>query len=173
MRMSVRSLLEASQTCSIGAIVMGLAAGFLEAATGPYVCWDSCPPPESYSSYLVSTTVTVLIPSLALEALALVAFVAYCLATGQAGRAIAQVVVALVGGALGGVALNAFLQHGQASVPLTSDGSFDESALETWQTQWGWALMLVVGAWSVILAWLPWSAVPRLRRPPAPPASER
>lgn len=173
MKKSVRSLLEASQTCSIGAIVMGLAAGFLEAASGPYVCFDSCPPPESYFSYLAPTTVTVLIPCLALEALALITFVAYCLATGPALRAIAQVVVLLVSGALGVVALNAFLQHGQASVPLTSEGVFDEFALETWQTQWGWALMLVVGAWSVILAGLQWLAVRRLRRPPAPPASKR
>ncbi len=160
MRMLARFLLIASRFFAITAMVAGVGAGLIEATVASaFVCVDSCPVPFTYFANQGPSAVKEMTPCVVIEALALITFLTYCAATRQPRRAAIALLFFLVGGLVGFVALNAFLQHGQASVPLTFDDYFpDGRSLEAWVSQWGLALMVVAGIWTGILAYLQWPA---------------
>ena len=160
MRRTDKALLYTSRVFASGAVVMGISPGLLTATLGAaLVCFDSCPTPVNYFPGQGPAAVRVMIPCIALAVLALLTFTGYCAATGQLRRAAWQTLVLLAGGAIGVVVLNAFLLRGQASVPLTFDGYFADSAsLQAWVKEWGLALTLVAGAWAGALAYLQWAA---------------
>jgi hypothetical protein len=161
MRKVARFLLIASRFLAIVAILAGVGAGLLYAMFGGLICLDTCPEPWVYFANQGPTAVRVMTPCVVIEALAVVIFLAYCAATRQPRRAVISLLVLLIGGLVGGVALYAFLEHGQASVSLTHDqyyAYFVERSLETWVTLWGLGLMVVAGVWSGVLARLQWPA---------------
>ena len=159
MRKVLLVLLYTSRFLAICAVLAGLGAGLLTGAFGAFVCVDSCPTPVDYFPSQGPTAVWVMIPCVALAVLALLTFTGYCIATRQARRAIVQTLVLVVGGVVGSFALNAFMLHGQASVPLTFDDYFaDSGSLEAWVKEWGLALTVVAGVWSGSLAYLQWAA---------------
>src|SRR5437660_12595921 len=89
MRQVVQFLLFASRVLALCAVLAGLAAGLLQATIGAtIICVDSCPPRDAYFSDLGPIAVRIMTPCVVLEVLALVAFVAYCLATRQARRVV-------------------------------------------------------------------------------------
>ncbi|MGZ3666232.1 MAG: hypothetical protein ACXVDA_17315 [Ktedonobacterales bacterium] len=149
----------ASQGLALCAVLAGLAAGFLEAVVGAtLICVDTCSSRDDYFSHLGADVARVMTPCVVLEGLALAAFLAYCLATRQARRALTPVLFFLVGGLIGVAALNALLQYGQATVPVGEEGFLIAASAETWAWLWGLALLLVAGAWSGVLAYLQWAA---------------
>ena len=160
MRRTAKALLYTSRVFASGAVVVGISAGLLTATLGAaIVCFDSCPTPVAFFPGQGPAAVGVMIPCIALAVLALLTFAGYCVATRQLRRAARQALVLVVGGLVGGVALNAFLLHGQASVPLTFDDYFaDSGSIEAWVKEWGLALTLVAGVWSGSLAYLQWAA---------------
>jgi hypothetical protein len=154
------TLLVLSRLLVVGAVVAGVAAGFIQAWLGAaFVCFDTCPDPTVFFPSEGPKTIQIMTPSVAIELAALVIFVLYCLITRQPRRAIKQA-VALVGiGVVAAIALYLILAFGQAHVALKSDGAdtyFDESSVVKWESLWGLALMTIVGAWSIILARLQW-----------------
>ncbi|HEX8996857.1 MAG TPA: hypothetical protein VF812_12585 [Ktedonobacterales bacterium] len=157
MRSSVRLLLYAARACAIGAVIAGLALGMLYATLGAaFVCVDSCPPPVYLFDNLGPTSVGVLTPCLALEALALVAFLIYCAATRQARRA-AIVIVALLGiGAIGGALLNTLFWQGEAAFVGGRYGLLSEGPAPEWVRLWGLSLTAAAFVWSGTLAILQW-----------------
>ncbi|MGZ3640001.1 MAG: hypothetical protein ACXVCX_19390, partial [Ktedonobacterales bacterium] len=81
MRKVAQFLHVASRVLAICAVLAGLAAGFLQTTIGAtIICVDSCPPRDAYFSDLGPTAVRIMTLCVVLEVLALVAFVAYCLA---------------------------------------------------------------------------------------------
>jgi hypothetical protein len=162
MRKLARFLLIASRFLAIVAILAGVGAGLYEATIGRFIaCFDNCPVPGDYFANQGPAAVQQMTPCVVIEALAVVIFLAYCAATRQPRRAVISLLALLIGGLVGGVALYAFLEHGQASVSLTHDqyyAYFVERSLETWVTLWGLGLMVVAGVWSGVLARLQWSA---------------
>ena len=85
--------------------------------------------------------------------------VTYCLATRQVQRAVLAFLVLLVGGLAGIAALAALLHHAQATLPSASGSdccALLPDQLRAWDSLWGWALTLVAGAWSGVLAYLQW-----------------
>jgi hypothetical protein len=139
------------------AMLAGLGAGLLEAIGAGLVCVDSCPTRDFYFSYLGPTAVRIMTPGVVLDMLAAAVFLLYCLATRQTGRAVIVLLVLLVGGLLGAAALDALLQHAQATLPSASDSEIlIEGPVEAWAEQWGWILTLLAGAWSGVLAFLQW-----------------
>jgi hypothetical protein len=158
MRKLAGFLLIASRFLAIIALLVGVGAGLLGAVTGGFVCFDNCPEPGVYFANQGPITVRVMTPCIVLEMIALLLFLAYCVSTRQGSRAIRQVIVLLVVGLVGVVALYFFMLHGQASLPLTQYDSFQEGPLVAWEGQWGLALAVAAGAWSGILAYLQWAA---------------
>jgi hypothetical protein len=163
MRRVVQGLPYLSLVLASCAIVAGLGAGLLEGTFGAdFVCFDSCPDRDFYFSYLGPGTAQLLLPCIVLGVLATAVFVTYCLATRQVRRAVLAFLVLLVGG-LAGIAalaaLAALLQHAQATLPSASGSdccALLPDQLQAWQRLWGWALALVAGAWSGVLAYLQW-----------------
>lgn len=154
------TLLILSRLLVVCACIAGVGAGIIQAWLGAgFVCFDTCPEPISFFPTEGPRAIQMMTPCVAIELAALVIFVVYCLVTRQPRRAVKQA-VALVGiGVVGVVALNLILAFGQAHVALKSDGVdtyFDESSLVSWESLWGLALMVIVGAWSIILARLQW-----------------
>ena len=146
---------------AVGAVLLALAAGFLQAWFGAgFVCFDTCPERIFFFPTEGPRAIKYMTPSVACALVALAFFVLYCLVTRQPRRAVKQAVVFVVGGVIAFIALNLILAFGQAHVALIPDGAgntyFDESSLEAWESLWGLALMAVVGAWSIILARLQW-----------------
>lgn len=159
MRQVVRLLHPASRGLALCAVLAGLAAGFLEAVVGAiFICVDSCSPRDVYFSHLGADVVRVMTPCVVLELLALTAFVGYCLATRQARRAILPILFLLVGGLIGVAALDAFLLHGQATLPVDEGGFLLENPTQTWAQFWGMSILLVAVAWSGVLAYMQWRA---------------
>lgn len=156
MRIFVQFLHLTSRFLAICAMLAGLVAGFLEAVVGAtIICVDSCPPRDAYFSDLGPIAVRIMTPCVVLAVLALVAFVAYCLATRQARRVVMPILFLLVGGVIGVAALDALLQHGQATVG-TDQGFLLSAPAQAWAGLWGLSLTLVAGAWSGVLARLQW-----------------
>ena len=157
MRKVAQFLHVASRVLAICAVLAGLAMGLLEAAIGATViCVDSCGRRDAYFAGLGPTAVRVMKPCVVLEVLAVAVFLAYCLATRQARRTIAPILFFLVGGLVGVAALNALLEHGQATVPADAGGFLIAASAEAWAGLWWLALTLVAGAWSGVLAYLQW-----------------
>lgn len=157
MRQVIQFLRLASRGLAICAVLAGLAAGLLAGTIGAaFICFDTCPPRESYFSHLGLGVVQVMTPCVVLEVLAVAAFVAYCLATQQTRRTIAPILFLLIGGLVGVVALVALLQHGQATLPVDSYGYLVETQAEAWAQQFGLVLALVAVAWSGVLVRLQW-----------------
>ncbi|HEX9067669.1 MAG TPA: hypothetical protein VF807_02785 [Ktedonobacterales bacterium] len=141
-----------SRVLAVCACIAGLGGGFLLVLLAGFVCFDSCPSPEGLPSGLALLSVWLMIPCVALEVLALAAFVPYGVTTGQARRAVRQAGILLGGGLVGVAALGALILLGQA----TSWGNFGNGALESWARFWGVVLMVVAGAWAGVLAYLEW-----------------
>ncbi len=156
---AVPSLLFATRGLAVCAVLAGLGAGLLEATFGGLVCFDNCPTRASYFAYLGPGAVHVLTPCVVLEALALVAFLAYCLATRQTRRAVISLLFLLVAGAVGVVALSALAQHAQDTLPVWGGDAGDllrEAPLGDWIVQWGLAVALAAGVWSGVPAFIQW-----------------
>lgn len=146
---------------AICAVVLALAAGALQAIfLSAFVCFDACPEPTFFFPTEGPKAINLMIPCVAAALVALVFFVLYCLVVRQPRRAVKQVIVFAVSGAIAFVALTLILAFGQAHVALKSDGAgntyFDERSLESWESLWGLILMAVAGAWAIILARLGW-----------------
>lgn len=157
MRKVVEFLHFTSRVLALCAVLAGLAAGIFKATfIANLICADSCPTPAFYFSYLGPATVWLLAPCVALEILALAAFLAYCVATRQARRAVMSLLFLLVGGLLGVAALDALLKHAQATLPVDEGGLLVEAQVFAWEHLWGLAFLLVAGAWSGVLAYLQW-----------------
>lgn len=158
MRQVVQSLLFASQRfLALCAVLAGLAAGLFALSFGTaFICFDTCPTREFYFAHLGPGTVQLMTPCIVLEVLALAAFLVYCLATRQPRRTIRPILFFLLGGLVAVAALDALLQHAQATLPVNSDGLLVESAVETWAQLWGLSLTLIAGAWSGVLSRLQW-----------------
>ncbi len=157
MRKVARFLHAASRVLAVCAVLAGVAVGFLQATIGAAViCVDSCVTRAFMFSYLGPSTVQMLTPCVVLEMLALAAFVAYCLATGQARRTIMPILFLLVVGLVGVAGLDALLQHGQTTLPVDEGGFLIEASAQSWRALWGMAIMLVAGAWSGVLAYMQW-----------------
>lgn len=148
-------LLPVSRVLAVCACIAGLVGGFFIVLLGRFICFDYCPGPEGFS-ILAYSSMWVMLPCVALEVLAVVTFVPYCIATGQADRAVRQAAVLLLGGLVGVAVLGALMLLARATLPLTSYGTFEETPLEQWAGVWGVALMVVAGTWSVVLAYLQW-----------------
>jgi hypothetical protein len=149
-----------SRSLAVCAVLAGLGAGFLEATVGvAFVCFDSCPDRDFYFSYLGLGAMRLMMPCVVLGVLATAVFVTYCLATRQVRRAVLAFLVLLVGGLAGIAALAALLQHAEATLPSASGSdccALLPDQLQAWQRLWGWALILVAGGWSGVLAYLQW-----------------
>lgn len=160
MRKVVQVLPYVSRSLAVCAVLAGLVAGLFEATfVADFVCFDSCPDRHFYFSYLDPRALLVMTPCVVLEVLAVAVFVAYGLATRQTRRAVLAVLVLLVGGLAGVVALAALLQHAQATLPSASGSdccALLPDQLQAWQRLWGWAIVLVAGGWSGVLAYLQW-----------------
>jgi hypothetical protein len=157
MRKAGQLLLYASRVLAICAVLAGLVTGLFEATLGAdFTCFDSCPTPEFFFSNLGTSAVWLMTPCVALESLALVTFLAYCAATGQARRAVTVILVLVVGGLAGAAALSALMRQGQANLPVTQDDILAEGSVVAWASQWGQALATVAVAWSSVLAFLQW-----------------
>lgn len=156
MQRAVSAVFIASRILAILAVLAGLAAGLLANALASLICFDTCPPAEGYFSGVGQGAVRLLTPCVALAALALAPFLAYCLATRQLWRAVIVVIFFPVGGLLGTVALNALLQHARATLPVTADGLLVETPLLAWVRQWALAILLIAVVWSGGLACLEW-----------------
>src|SRR5215469_9506523 len=101
----------ASRSLAICAVLAGIGVGFLQMTAGAaFVCFDSCVTREFMFSNLGPGTVQALLPCVVLALLALGAFVAYGLATGQARRVLMPILFLLIGGLLGVAGLDALLQ---------------------------------------------------------------
>ena len=147
----------ASGVLAICAVLAGLAAGLFMATFGSaLICFDTCPTREDFFSPRGPIAVQLMTPCVVLAVLALVAFVAYCLVTRQGRRVVMPILFLLVGGLIGFAALDALLQHGQATLPVGEDGLVAETPAQAWAQLWGLALTLVAGAWSGVLAYLQW-----------------
>jgi hypothetical protein len=139
------------------AVLAGLGAGLLQATIGTaFICFDTCPSSAYYFAHLGPTAVQILTPCVVLEALAMAAFVPYCLATRQTRRAVLALLVLLVGGLVGIAALAELLQHAQATLTGEEGDQLLADQLQALTQEWGLALMFVAGAWSGVLAYLQW-----------------
>jgi hypothetical protein len=147
----------ASRSLAVCAVLAGIGVGFLEVTFGAsFVCVDSCPTREFLFSYLGPSTVQWLLPCVVLELLALVAFVAYCLATGQARRVVLPILFLLAWGLVGVAGLSALLQNAQTTLPVGPGDILIADSAESFRALWGLAILLVAGAWSGVLAYLQW-----------------
>lgn len=155
MRQVVQFLHFASRGLAVCAVLAGLAPGLLAVFTAGFICADSCGQREVLVSHLGPGALRGLTPCAVLEALAVAAFLAYCLATRQARRAIIALLFLLVGGLVGVAALGAVMQQA-ATLPVGDAGFLIQGPAEAWATRWGLALTLVPGAWSGVLAYLQW-----------------
>jgi hypothetical protein len=159
MRKVAQFLLVASRGLAICAVVAGLGVGLLDVYLSHLVCFDSCPDRDFYFSYLGPTAVRLMTPCIVLEVLAMAVLVTYCLATRQVQRAVLAFLVLLVGGLAGIAALAGLLHRAQATLPSASGSdccALLPDQLRAWDSLWGWALTLVAGAWSGVLAYLQW-----------------
>jgi hypothetical protein len=158
MRKVAQFLHVASRVLAIGAILAGIGVGFLEATIGPsFVCFDSCPTRgEMFPNVGPGAALQALLPCIVLELLALGAFVAYCLATGQARRVVLPIFFLLVGGLLAVAGLDALRQHVATTIPVDQNGIVIAEAAQAWATWVGLAVVLVAGTWSGVLAYLQW-----------------
>jgi hypothetical protein len=157
MRKVVQVLPYVTRVLAICAVLAGIGVGFLQATFGSaFVCFDSCVTREFMFSYLGPSTAQMLLPCVVLELLALVAFVAYCLATGQARRVVMPILFLLIWGLVGVAGLYALLQHAQTTLPVDQDGVLIPESARSFRTLWGLAILLVAGVWSGVLAYLQW-----------------
>lgn len=155
--MVARALHIISRVCAFLAVLAGVFAGLLTVFASAFTCFDSCPTAEQYFARFVPGTQYVLTPCIALEAIALLIFVAYCVVTRQLGRALRQAAVFVVIGLVGVAALVALFQVCQANPPITADGYVAETPAETWMVWWGFAIATMAGIWTSVLAGLQWS----------------
>lgn len=153
---AVPSLLLASRGLSICAVLAGLSAGLLAWLGGALACMDTCPTREDFFAGLGPLAVRWLTPCVALEALTLLAFLAYCLATRQPWRAAISILFVLVGGLASVVALSALLRHARDTLPVGEGGVLVGTGIGDWMGHWGLAIALVAGAWSGVPALIQW-----------------
>lgn len=160
MQKFIKNLPLASGVLAVCAAGCGLAAGFLAIIGATEPCVDGCPTREVYFSRLGLSTVGLMIPCIVFEVLAVAAFLANCLATRQARRAVMPLLFLLVGGLVGVATLDGLflLLHSQATLPVDSSGHLVETPAKAWAVLWGISLLLIAGAWSSILAYLQWLA---------------
>ena len=94
-------------------------------------------------------------PCVVLEALALMSFLAYCLATRQAWRAVISLLFLLVSGLIGVNILSTLMQQA-ATLPVGDSGFLYEAPAVAWAHQWGLALILAAGVWTGVPALIQW-----------------
>lgn len=162
-RKIARFLLPTSNVLAVLAALVGLGLGFLLATLGAaFTCFDSCPTPDDYFARLVTGTLNLMTPCIALEALTLVALVAYHAAKREPLRALAPTLILVLGNLVGVAALTAQYWQGQSSLPVTPDGLLVEDAVTAWGFTWGMAVLIVAvapPAGFAILQWLRWMRV--------------
>jgi hypothetical protein len=159
MRQVVGFLPVVTRGLAICAVLAGLGAGLLDVIAAGFVCVDSCPTRDFYVSYLGPSRARFMTPCVVLEVLAVAVFVLYCLATRQSRRAGIAVLVLLVGGLVSFATLDALLQYAQATLPSATSAGGEvllAGPVEAWEEQWAWAITLVAGAWSGVLAFVQW-----------------
>lgn len=157
MRVFAVVLFYASRVLAVFAVLAGLAAGLLIATYfAAFTCFDTCPSPDDFFSRFVGA-MRVVMPCVALEALALVTFVAYCVATSQPRRAIKQTIMFLVSGLVGVAALDAVFQLCQATLPVTEYYMVAEGPAEAWMEGLGLTIIVLACGWTALLARLQWS----------------
>jgi hypothetical protein len=146
------SLHSAARILAILAVVVGLLAGCVMTYGVSFVaCFDTCYSPDFYLSYTVPAEIRFMTPCLVLAALALVVFLAYCLATHQLRRALLVLLFFLVGGLVGVAVLNGLVQLAQLSLANADSLHINDEAA-AWVRWWGPALTLVVVVWCGVLA---------------------
>ena len=154
MRKGVWLLLPSSQVLTVLACLAGLGAGFLIATLGAtFACFDTCPTSDDFFVHLGPETLSLMTPCLALETLALAAFMAYWVAMGKPRRVLKPLLVLALGGLIASVALIALLTHGQNTLPVTTYGLLAEDPVTQWERYWGLAIVGAVGVLS-ITQWL-------------------
>lgn len=153
-------MLYATRALTAAAVVAGLFMGlFVNTLAAAFTCFDSCPSPAFFFSALVSSTMWTVAPAVALEVLALAAFVAYCVLSRQRGRAVVAVAVAVIGALVGAAMLAALMRQGQASLPLfPGEDILAEEPLVRWRELWGFAVTGALVIWSGFLTFLLWRA---------------
>lgn len=163
MQRVVPSLLIVARVLGILALLAGLFIGYL--AAGPvagFTCFDSCPTRDVFFSTFIPAAMRLMLFCVPLPALALLFFLVYCLATRQPWRALIVLLVFIVGGLLGFVALNGLVEQARTTLPVNEYGLVDSS----WASMWGRTLLLLAVLWSGGLACLEWGRRwGRLRQP--------
>jgi hypothetical protein len=159
MRHVVRFLPFVMRGLAICAVLAGVGAGLIGVFGAGFGCFDTCPTHAAYFARLGPAAVWGLAPCVVLEVLAVAIFLLYCLATRQARRAVIALLVLLRGGLVGVAVLGALALHARATLPIWGGDEGDllvEAPFESWANLWAWALTLVAGAWSGVLAYLQW-----------------
>jgi hypothetical protein len=155
----MRVVFNASRVLAVFACLATVAGGLPVATLGASLtCFDSCPSREQYFSHIVAVSERILIPCVVLQALALAAFVSYCLATRQVRRALKQFSFTLGGGAIGIAALGTVFWLCTVSLNVSPDDTVAEASAVEWMVLWGFALSIVAGSWSGLLARMQWSS---------------
>jgi len=151
-------LFHASRVLAVFACLAAIIGGLLVATLGANLtCFDTCPPREQYVSGIVAGTVRILTPCIVLPMLAVAAFVSYCLATGQVRRAFIQFGFILVGGAIGSAALGTVFWLCTVSLKVSPEDVVAEASAVEWMVLWRFAISVVAGSWSGLLARLQWA----------------
>ena len=156
MQKAVQFLPFATRGLAICAVLAGLSAGLLVWLGGALACMDTCPTRDVFFVGLGPLAVRWLTPCVALEALTLLAFLAYCLATRQPWRAAISILFLLVGGLASVATLSALLRHAQDTLPVGEGGVLVGTGIGDWMGHWGLAVALVAGAWSGVPALIQW-----------------
>lgn len=156
MRVFALILFYVSRVLAVLAVLAGLAAGLLVFTFGvAFVCFDTCPSPDDYFARFVGE-MWMTWPCGALAALALTTFVAYCVATGQARRAIMQTIVFLGGGLVCVATFDAVFHWCQSTLPVTQYYQVEEGPAEAWMARLGLTVIIVTGVWTSVLGGLQW-----------------
>lgn len=154
-----KATLYATRALTEAAVLAGLFMGMLNTLAAGFTCFDSCPSPAFFFSTLVTPTVWTVAPAVALEVLALAAFVAYCAVSRQHGRAAVALAVAVIGALAGAAMLAALMRQGQATLPLfPGEDILAEEPVVRWRELWGFAVTGAIVIWSGFLTFLLWRA---------------
>jgi hypothetical protein len=165
MRRVAPILLIAARFLGILALLTGLFLGLIAAGPGAsFTCFDTCPTRDDFFSTFVPAAARLMLWLVAVAALALVLFLAYCLATRQPWRALIVLLVFVAGGLLGVAILYALVEQARATLPVNEDGLLVDSS---WASRWGGTLLLLATVWSGGLVCLEWGRRWEMRRRPA------
>jgi hypothetical protein len=123
-----------------------------------FACVDSCSTPDYYFALLAPREALLMLPCVALAALAVSVFVLHCRDTRQTGRAFFVFLVFLVGGLFGAAGLYMLAELALALVSRADSIDVNQQAADSIRL-WTLALKLVAVVWSGSLTSLQWNAV--------------